>query len=204
VNSCPFSIVILAAGSSQRLGQAKQLVQLNGQSLLQLTADIASSLPATEIIIVTGAAAAELPSIHEFDLTGHVPARLVHNTNWAEGMGTSIATGVREISVCSKGVMILLCDQWRIEALDLQALAAAWFDDCSRIVACKSGQITGPPVIFPRGCFESLSLLGGDQGAHKVLRAHRQLLRLVQIENAATDLDTPADLVKLQTFQGKG
>lgn len=200
MHSCPFSIVILAAGSSRRLGQAKQLVQVNKQSLLQQTVQNATTLPATEIIVVTGAAADQLPSIQSLNLTGPVPVRLVHNPDWIDGIGSSIAAGVREVSDRSKGVMILLCDQWQIEASDLHTLAMVWFEDCDLVIASKSSQANGPPVIFPLGCFKFLRQLRGDQGARKIVQEHAHLLRLVKIENAAADLDTPADLIKLEEF----
>lgn len=199
VNSCPFSIVIPAAGSSQRLGQAKQLVEINGQTLLQQTVQIAATLPAKEIIVITGSSAKELPTALELNKGCAIPVRLVYNPDWSEGIGTSIALGSRSVHKNTPGLMVLLCDQWQIKAADLQLLLEIWLRDTGRLVATSSQSITGPPAIFPRTCFSALGQLQGDTGARKVLQSHAHLLQGVEIKNAAADLDTPADLALLQT-----
>lgn len=203
MSSVPFSVVIPAAGASQRLGQAKQLVQLHGQSLLQRAVQNAAAISADEIIVITGAAAEFLPTESELNHVSPVPVHLVTNPDWRKGLGSSIALGARSVSHKSMGLMVLLCDQWRIEPADLQALIEVWYSDPHCLVASAYAEITGPPVIFPVSCFESLGQLQGDTGARKVMQTYANLLHMVTIKNAAADLDTPTDLVELEGFSGK-
>ena len=196
----PFSVLIPAAGASQRLGQAKQLVQLNGQTLLERAVQHAAATQAVEIIVITGAASESLPAESALNHASPVPVRLVSNPDWVKGIGTSIALGARSISDKSKGLLILLCDQWRIETADLQTLIDVWYADPTALVASQSEAITGPPAIFPISCFAALARLQGDAGARKVLQTHAGLLHTVKISNAAADLDTPADLIELENF----
>jgi len=187
------SILIPAAGASERLGQAKQLVKLKGASLIQNAVNTAFSLTPREIIVVTGANAKAVKAA-----VLQPPVRWIHNPNWSKGMGGSIALGATAINPESTGLMILLCDQWRIQVSDLQALADTWQLDPERIVCANAEGINMPPVIFPASCFDQLRELEGSQGARSLLVNHPELLTAVPVKNAAIDLDTQSQLDKLK------
>ena len=193
------SILIPAAGASQRLGRPKQLVMYQGKSLIQRAIENAESLTPREIIVVTGAGADEVKKAVQ-----KTSAHCVHNPAWAGGMGGSIAAGASTIDKDANGLMILLCDQWSIRAQDLQLLAQVWLADTGRIVCAEAEGRFGPPVIFPASCFAALCGLQGDQGARSILDAHPGLLNSVPMKNAASDLDTPAQLAALnQAFKAE-
>lgn len=189
------SILILAAGASKRLGQAKQLVRYRGGSLIQNVVDTANSIAPREIIVITGSDANAVK-----DAVRLSPVRWVHNPQWSTGMGGSIALGAAAISTKSKGLMILLCDQWRIQTQDLSGLAKVWQSDPKRIVCAESKGRLSPPVIFPSSCFKQLRTLEGSQGARILFRAHPELLRPVSVKNAVFDLDTEIQLAELKNF----
>ena len=187
------SILIPAAGASERLGRAKQLVNFRGTSLIQNAVDTAFSLDPREIIVVTGANAEAVK-----DAVLQPRVNWMHNPHWSSGMGGSIALGAATISPESTGLMILLCDQWKIEVSDLQLLAVTWQSDPERIVCAKAAGINMPPVIFPASCFTQLSELEGSQGARSLLVDYAELLTAVPVKNAAIDLDTQPHLDKLK------
>lgn len=187
------SILIPAAGASERLGQAKQLVNFRGTSLIQNAVDTAFSLDPREIIVVTGANAEAVK-----DAVLQPRVNWIHNPHWSSGMGGSIALGAATISPESTGLMILLCDQWRIQTSDLQALAETWMCDPQCIVCAKAAGINMPPVIFPASYFNQLTKLEGSQGARNLLVNHPESLTAVPIKNAAIDLDTQSQLGKLK------
>jgi molybdenum cofactor cytidylyltransferase len=186
------SILIPAAGASERLGQAKQLVQYKGRSLLQNAVDVADSLTPLEIIVVTGAHATTVKETLQ-----DASVKWVHNPEWSTGMGGSIAMGATAINPESTGLMILLSDQWRIQTQDLQKLAQTWQSDPSRIVVAKADGHYMPPVIFPSACFDRLQALKGHEGARSLFKAFPERLTAVPIPNAAFDLDTQDQLDKL-------
>jgi len=183
------SILIPAAGTSERLGHAKQLVKLGGTALIQNAVNIAQSIGPYEILVVTGANAKAVK-----DAVPHPPVRWVHNPDWLSGMGGSIALGAAETCPESTGLMVLLCDQWRVQEKDLRTLAETWQTDPGRIVCAHSNGINMPPVIFPSGCLDGLRKLKGHQGARNLLKEHADLLIPVSIKNATFDLDTPTQL----------
>ena len=186
------SILIPAAGVSQRLGQPKQLLQYRKKTLIQNAVDTAHSITPREIVVVTGANAEAVK-----DAIQSVPVRWIHNPNWSAGMGGSIATGAAGISPESTGLMIILCDQWRLQTSDLQDLAEKWQSDPERIVCAKADGQLMPPVIFPASCFSNLQALNGDIGARSILEEHPELLVAVASKNAAYDVDTPTQLSQL-------
>lgn len=170
-----------------------------GKSLLQSAIDHATSIKPLEIIVVTGAAANEIEANIGPDSDPHNKVRIVHNPVWMNGIGSSIAKGVSALSNNAEGVLILLADQWRIQAVDLQNLARVWIQDSSRIVVSRDGDYQGPPVIFPRDCFSALGHLSGEEGARAVVQANLERHFELDISNAATDLDTPEDLAVLRS-----
>ena len=183
------SILIPAAGASMRLGQAKQLVRFKSGTLIQNAVNIAQSVSPLETIVVTGANAEAVKNAVQ-----QTTVRWIHNPHWSAGMGSSIAAGTTGISANSIGVMILLCDQWRLQASDLQAMAETWRINPERIVAAHAGGQYMPPVIFPSTFFTQLGKLEGDQGARKLIMAHIDLVTAMAMESAAIDLDTPKHL----------
>jgi molybdenum cofactor cytidylyltransferase len=187
------SILIPAAGASERLGQAKQLVKYKGTSLLQNAVNTSFSLDPREIIVVTGANAEAVKNA-----VLQPPVNWIHNPNWCNGIGGSIALGATAISPESTGLMILLCDQWKIQVSDLQLLAETWQCDPERIVCANAEGINMPPVIFPAGYFNQLTKLEGSQGARSLLVNHPESLTAVPIKNAAIDLDTQSQLGELK------
>jgi len=187
------SVLIPAAGESKRLGQAKQLLQHGSGSLIQNTVSAAQALAPGEIIVVTGAKSTAVKATVK-----HHPVRWVHNSHWSDGMGGSIALGTASVNPESTGLMILLCDQWRVQIQDLLALVNNWRSDPGRIFVAEADGRYMPPVIFPSTCFEAILQLSGRQGARSVLDAYPELLTPVSMENAAFDLDTQKQLLEMK------
>ena len=190
------SVIILAAGASQRLGQPKQLVQYKGQSLIARAIQSAESLSPHEILVITGADVKAVQAEVE-----HTNARCVYNPGWSNGMGTSIATGAQSIDDKSQGLMVLLCDQWRILPEDLKLLVEEWCSVPNRIICSATENRCGPPVIFPASCLAELGVLTGDHGAHSIIDRHRDSVSRVSMKNAAFDLDTPSQLKGLSEYE---
>ena len=58
-----------------------------------------------------------------------------------------------------------------------------------------------PPVIFPSSYYKELHCLKGDRGARSLLAAHPEIVTQLPLENAVFDLDTPAHLEALKTYE---
>src|SRR5665213_161601 len=188
--------IVLAAGASRRFGSPKQLVRVDGQSLLQRAIAHASGLLGSAVTVVLGAHAAE---IAETLPPGN--AGILINRNWQEGIASSIRTAVQRLPGACDGVMLMLADQPLVGSETLSRLITAWRRQPRQIVASRSGSVTGVPAIFPRWCFGDLAALRGDQGARIVLRRYADnVVRLAHPE-AAVDIDYPEDLLDIPTTE---
>ena len=112
-------------------------------------------------------------------------------------MASSLRCGIAALPDTVAGVMVLLCDQHRIETADLKRLMAAWQGD--EIVAAAYRGVLGVPAIFPRRQFSRLSTLQGDQGARELLRCADETPLAIEMPAAGYDIDTPADLAQMQS-----
>ncbi|REL34738.1 nucleotidyltransferase family protein [Thalassotalea euphylliae] len=199
-----FAILILAAGNSSRLGEAKQLVQIDGEYLLIRQIKLALKL-SNNVTVVIGHDAETYQ-----ELLATWPVNLVENSKWSTGMGSSIACGVGNIINASNasGVLLMLVDQWQVTEQDIAKLMTAHsMGEQLATISCwnetdNSSVEFGPPVIFSQALFDQLSKLDGKQGAKFVLaklRAqNKQLVEQIELINAKADLDTPEQLRKLQ------
>ncbi|GAB3812020.1 hypothetical protein GCM10028895_02660 [Pontibacter rugosus] len=107
-------VVILAAGASTRLGQPKQLLVHENESLLQRAIRAATSSWCEEVVVVLGANYESVVS----DLEG-LPVQVVKNEAWQQGMGASIRCGLQKLLEVNTGidaVLLLLCDQPYVDA----------------------------------------------------------------------------------------
>lgn len=180
--------IVLAAGAARRFGALKQLQPIEGEALLLRVARRAAAA-ADHTAVVLGAHAETLaPLLAEEPFVLHV------NTQWANGLASSIRTGIAALPPTCAGAMLVLADQMAIRAEHYAQLAALWRQSPDSIVAAHYGGRAGAPAIFPRRLFAALLALEGDVGAQSVLREHANALRTLAMPSAALDLDTPADL----------
>lgn len=197
-----FAAVLLAAGSSTRLGRPKQNVKVGGESLVRRAALQLLKLEPAQVIVVTGSGGGAV----EEGLRGlHIEC--AQNELWEQGIGSSIAHGAGRVAEDVSGVLIALCDQWRVDENDLGRLTSAWLSDISRIFAScwfeEESFVYGPPVLFPRKYIRELEKLTGDHGAKPIIAANLEEVTFVAMDNAACDLDTRADLEHLFTQAGQ-
>ncbi len=185
-------IVFLAAGQSKRYGKTKLLDDLHGRPLLQHALLAAQEACPGCVCLVLG---------HESDklmrAASGLADRVALNDAFETGIGSSIACGVAACRAQADAVVIMLADQPLVTAEHLSALIEQWGGQSDAIVATSFSGIEGPPVLFGQAHFNQLETLEGDAGAKSVLRAHAASVSVVKFEQAAIDIDTPADLEAL-------
>jgi len=182
-------VILLAAGESSRLGQPKQLLSIDGQTLVWRQANLLLRLKPACVVIVTGAYENEVRQA-----VAGSSVTIAHNEDWQQGMGRSIACGIGAMPERVRGAMLLLCDQWRVDEDDLDRLLKAWKLNPQKAVAAQWDETSGPPVIFPRSDFIRLQKLQGERGARQVLKRSSSGVDYVPMAHAAIDIDVPSDL----------
>jgi molybdenum cofactor cytidylyltransferase len=180
--------VLLAAGASRRLGWPKQLVQVDGETLLRRSLRCVLATAPHDTVVVLGHVAEELAA-HIADL----PARVVVSDAWQQGMGHSLRQGVAQLSAECTGVLVVLCDQPALDEAHLRALLQAWQGAPECAAASAYAQTVGVPALLPRDWLSALPLCG-DRGAQDLLRARAAQVQRVENAALAHDVDLPADL----------
>ncbi len=186
--------VILAAGSSRRIGRPKLLIRYRGVPLLRRAIDAAAGGGCRDVLAVLGADRDRYRPL----LTG-TPAREVFNPDHPEGMSSSIRAGIRALAPGASAAIIMLADQPRIDAAIIRRLIAAYRRSGRRIVSCRYGPVLGVPALFDQALFVELLLLEGDQGARQVMETHPADVAAVEIApQDGLDVDLPEDVRGLQ------
>lgn len=182
--------IVLAGGSSSRLGRPKQLLRVSGRSLLDHTLDVVRLSSLEPKILVTGAHAAEI--VAAVNLRG---IETVHNPAFATGQASSLRAGLESLPASVDGAIVVLGDQPLVPFWLLDDLAAAFDPDQHVAVRPRYADGPGNPVLLSRRLFPELSALAGDVGARDVLRRYTPDIAEVDIatRNAPRDVDTDAD-----------
>ena len=187
-------VILLAAGASSRMGKPKQLLEYEGSPLIVRAASAALASSAWPIVVVLGANA---PLIRPF--LRRLPVLIAENTQWAEGMASSLQTGLAlldRFSLSLDGARIGVCDQPHFSAAVISKLIAAVSVDKTIASACYGGRL-GVPALFTRKYFSELRELKGADGARQVLAAHMEKVAAIDFPELAIDVDTPADYESL-------
>lgn len=184
-------VVILAAGSSSRLGRPKQLAAFAGHSLLRHTVGVALESGTGPVVVVLGARAEEIGK----ELAGTTVCPVV-NSGWSEGMAASIRCGVHHLQQQApeaEALVLMVCDQPFVSAALLQTLVAAHKATGKPIVTCSYAGTFGPPTLFHRTVFPELLQLTGDVGARAVLKQHADEVATIPFPEGRLDIDTEND-----------
>jgi molybdenum cofactor cytidylyltransferase len=183
-------LLLLAAGASTRMGRPKQLLPVRGRPLLRHVVEAYLAEPVSPLVIVLGANPVEIAAC----LDG-LPVHLVVNAGWAEGMGSSLRTGMEALLARAPtldSVVVALADQPDLTAGHIAKLIGTHRATGRSIVASECDGVRGPPVLFAAAHFPALLASHGDIGARPLLQKHVQDVAAVPL-TAAPDLDTPED-----------
>jgi molybdenum cofactor cytidylyltransferase len=189
--------VVLAAGRSTRMGGPNKLLErIRARPLVRIAVEEALASRASEVIVVVGHQRAEV----EKALAG-LPVRLVHNPEFAEGLGTSLKAGIAAVPAEADGVIVCLGDMPQVDASLIDRLIAAFDPDRGALVVVPTFQgKRGNPVLWARRFFPDLMTIEGDVGARHLIGRYGEAAVEVPVDGkgAFVDIDTPQALVDLK------
>jgi molybdenum cofactor cytidylyltransferase len=192
-----FAAIVLAAGMSRRMGSTNKLVEeAGGEPIVARAVDALLASRVRRIFVVTGH---ERERIQDA-LRGR-QVRFVHNPSFAQGMSTSLRTGIHALDDTFDAVVIALGDMPLVEPAHIDKLLET-FDPHGPHTICVptfAGQ-RGHPVLLAARHFPEVSALSGDVGARSILERHRDRVLEVPIEDEGIriDVDTPEALEALK------
>ncbi len=184
-------IILLAAGSSSRMGQSKQLLKIREVAMLVHSTTIALESGIDPVVVVLGANEEEHRKALEY-LTVHI----VMNHRWENGMGGSLKEGLTYLlqkKPTINAVMVMVCDQPLLTGEHLKKIRENYLQSGKPIVASQYSGTLGVPVLFHKTLFSEILALPDDQGAKKIIQQHPHDTLAIDFPAGSIDLDTPDD-----------
>ncbi len=191
----PVAGIVLAAGGSERMGEPKQLLPIDGQPMVRRVVDVVCGAGLDQVVVVTGAYAGQVSQA----LVG-LPVEFVTNEAWPEGMSASLRRGLGALRPEIQASIIVLADQPTLTSDVLSALVARYRATGAPIVAPVWQGRRGNPVLFDRRLFAALLAVEGDQGGRVLLTRYAAQVEQVEVDGAAVlfDVDTLQDYEEAQ------
>ncbi len=191
----PVSAIVLAAGTSSRMGQPKPLVPILGKPLLRRVLDTVQQVHPTRIVVVLGSQASEVRRRVEID-----GATVVVNPNFAEGMASSLRHGAASLRAGSGPVLVVLGDQPFVCPKTLETLVERYAAGKAKILIPTYEGVRGNPVLLDHGLLAELDGLQGDLGCRAIFPQHAAELVEVPVPDPGIliDVDTPDELAHLE------
>ena len=187
--------VVLAAGSSSRLGENKLLVELEGEPLVRRAASTALAAGLAPVIVVLGHEADRVRAALE-----DLPVTPVENPRHVEGMPSSFRAGIRAVPDRCDALVILLPDMPFVTPAMVAETVDRYRAEGSPLVITLYGDTPAPPTLYARSLFPAM--LAAREGGREVVREHRAAAAAIRRPaGLLLDVDHPADLERLRREQ---
>lgn len=192
------AIIILAAGSSKRLGYPKQLIKIDGETLILKMVKEAIHSKGKPVVVVLGSTYKLIQSEIE-----NLNIEIVINQEWQFGIGSSIHAGIKFLKKKFPevdGCLLMVCDQVFLRTVILDKLIQFFSSSNHGIVASKYADTFGVPVVFDKEYFDQLLKTPLNEGAKKIVMRYKELVKSIPFQEGIYDLDLPEDHKKLKEW----
>jgi len=186
--------IVLAAGSSSRMGQSKQLLKVGNESLLKRTIRTVLDTDVDATIVVLGSN----QQVHQKEICDF-PIHVINNEHWQNGMGSSLKSGTYYANVqfpLCESILVTVSDQPLLTSDHLNRLLEASQSTKNQIIASFYSGSPGVPALFNRSMFQMLLELSDQHGAKQIIAENINAANLIDFPEGAIDLDTPDDWKK--------
>lgn len=186
--------IILAAGTSTRMGALKPLLPFENSLLLERVIENAHKSDLDHITVVLGHKASFIRERIAFK-----ESRIVINREYESGQSSSLKAGLRDLPEWVNGAVFLLGDQPFVGSKIINSLLIEFTRHPSSVIIPTCSGIRGNPVIFPRAQFSMVEELRGDIGGRALFVRLKDKLLEVEVSDLAVlqDLDTREDYRRL-------
>jgi molybdenum cofactor cytidylyltransferase len=189
------AVIILAAGSSSRLGQPKQLLPYKEHNLLQQAILVAEQSDSKHQVLVLGA------NEHLIrENTNPISTVTIVNHAWEKGMAGSLKVGLKyllDVEPDLDQILVMLCDQPFVDRDLLNTMMEKQSASDKGIVACQYKGTLGVPVLFTKTYFAYILDLGGNGGAKNLIQENLEDVIALDFPDGGIDIDTMEDYRRL-------
>ena len=198
--SSPVAGVVLAAGSSTRMGRNKLFFDLDGETLLRRVVRRAIGAGLDPVVVVVG---------HE---AGRARAELaelactpVDNPDHALGINRSLRTGISHVPDRARAAVVMLADMPFVTSRMVAELVTRYRESTAPLVISAYGDVNAPPMLYDRALFSELQQMSGEGCGRQVVRRHRnEAVAVSWPEAALQDIDVPEDYERIKAELGVG
>ncbi len=166
----PVALIVLAAGGSSRMGRPKQLMHVDGESMIVRAVKIALQSHASEIVVVTGAYAEEVKhELASLYTAASERVRLVQNPDWKSGQASSMHAAIQALSSSTEATIFMPADQPFLRPQLLRLLQRRWQMGARFAAPVVADEVRGAPALFDRSTWPELLNLRGDTGGRSAV-----------------------------------
>lgn len=181
--------LVLAAGSSTRMGRNKMLLDLDGRSVVRRTVEAALAAGLDRVVVVLG---------HEAD---HVRAsleglacELIINPDHAKGVGTSLHAGLRHVAPSASAAVVILADMPFVTPAMIAGVVRLHRETGARLVLSHYGDVQAPPTLYARALFADVLAVPDEKCGKQVAKRYRDEAAIASWpESALRDIDVADD-----------
>jgi molybdenum cofactor cytidylyltransferase len=196
----PVAGIVLAAGSSTRMGRNKLLFPLEGETLLRRAAGRAIAAGLDPVVVVLGFEAERARA----ELAG-LACRTVENPDHERGINLSLRTGLAALPADSAAAIVMLADMPFVTAEMLATLVERYRNGSEPLVISDYAGVNAPPMLYDRALFAELQMMEGEGCGKQVVRRHRsEAAVLPWPPEALTDVDVPEDYERVNAGRREG
>ena len=190
--------MILAAGKSARMGEAKQLLRLGRSTVLEQTLVNVRAAIVNELVLVLGASAEVIREQLPADILAG--ATVVVNPDYETGMASSLRTGLAALRSDINAALIVLADQPFVMPETLDQIVDEYRRTPARIVIPTHHGTRGNPVMLDRSLFAEAMALEGDVGCRAIFAKYPKSIVYVEVDDRGIllDIDNRDDYERVQ------
>jgi molybdenum cofactor cytidylyltransferase len=194
----PVAGVLLAAGTSSRMGSNKMLFELDGESVLCRAVRRALAGGLSPLLVVLGHQAERAAQ----ELAG-LDCRTVINPEYEQGINSSLKTGISAVPDEARAALVMLADMPFVTSEMIAALIARYRASTAPLVISDYAGVNAPPMLYDRSLFSELLAMTGEGCGRQVVKRHKAEAEVLPWpESALTDLDVPDDYARVQAELG--
>ncbi len=194
----PVAGILLAAGTSSRMGTNKLLLEHQGESVLRGAVRRALAGGLSPLLVVLGHEAERARR----ELDG-LPCQVVVNPDYEQGINASLKSGIAAVPAEVRAAVVMLADMPFVSAEMIAGLIGRYRATSAPLVISDYAGVNAPPMLYDRCLFGELLAMTGEGCGRQVVRRHRDEAEVLAWPTSALDdLDLPADYQRLTSGQG--
>ena len=189
----PVAGILLAAGTSSRMGRNKMLFELNGESVLRGAARRALAGGLSPLLVVIGHEAEKSRA----ELDG-LPCQVVINPDYEQGINSSVKAGISALPAGTQATVVMLADMPFVTPEMIRGLIDRYRESEAPLVISDYEGVNAPPMLYDQGLFDELLTMTGEGCGRQVVRRHREEAEVLSWPaSALADIDVPEDYERI-------